>query len=361
MIFDRYTLVWDNLKWNAEVVLEANTLIRDGKIIDGFSTLIELVDDGNPIAMFYMAMHYYSHIGIVHNSGMVAEYMTAAAENGLGIAQYQLGEMYESGCYVNFDRELSNQWYIRAKTTLGEESKAGNPISMLLLGNIFGEGKATKTDPLRSYICCCKATKACNVDGHINVAICYIRGVGVEKDECKGLQMLSKIAKVGNARAQRNLGVCYNYGYGVVKDESKAVEWYEKSAEQGNADAQRALGNCYYNGSGVVKDESKAVEWYEKSAEQGNADAQYNLVNYYFNVQMGGIDSLAVHWLQKLAAQGDPDAQCDLGACYENGRGLARNESKAIEWYEKSAELGNPEAQHRLDLLIQRSRRSNGF
>lgn len=325
MIFDRYTLVWDNLKWNAEVVLEANTLIRDGKIIDGFSTLIELVDDGNPIAMFYMAMHYYSHIGIVHNSGMVAEYMTAAAENGLGIAQYQLGEMYESGCYVNFDRELSNQWYIRAKTTLGEESKAGNPISMLLLGNIFGEGKATKTDPLRSYICCCKATKACNVDGHINVAICYIRGVGVEKDECKGLQMLSKIAKVGNARAQRNLGVCYNYGYGVVKDESKAVEWYEKSAEQ------------------------------------GNADAQYNLVNYYFNVQMGGIDSLAVHWLQKLAAQGDPDAQCDLGACYENGRGLARNESKAIEWYEKSAELGNPEAQHRLDLLIQRSRRSNGF
>ena len=43
-----------------------------------------------------------------------------------------------------------------------------------------------------------------------------------------------------------NLGFCYVRGIGVVKDENQAVAWYQKAADQGNKErAQYCLGVCY--------------------------------------------------------------------------------------------------------------------
>ncbi|MCC8129693.1 MAG: sel1 repeat family protein, partial [Clostridiales bacterium] len=57
------------------------------------------------------------------------------------------------------------------------------------------------------------------------------------------------------------------------------------------------------------KDNTKAAQWYEKAAQQGNAPAQYN-----------------------------------LGACYYNGEGVARNRTKAKEWFQKAAAQGYEDA-----------------
>lgn len=40
-------------------------------------------------------------------------------------------------------------------------------------------------------------------------------------------------AKQGFAIAQHNLAVCYEKGQGVEKDINKAIEWYKKAAQQG--------------------------------------------------------------------------------------------------------------------------------
>ncbi len=49
----------------------------------------------------------------------------------------------------------------------------------------------------------------------------------------------------------------------------------------------------------------------------------------------------ALQELRRLAAQGDARAMNDLGAMYQNGKGVARNYRKAMRWYRKAARKGN--------------------
>jgi len=49
--------------------------------------------------------------------------------------------------------------------------------------------------------------------------------------------------------------------------------------------------------------------------------------------------------LRKAAEQGDAKAQYNLGAMYDNGRGVPQNDAEAVAWYRKAAEQGEAKAQ----------------
>ncbi|MBS0350073.1 MAG: sel1 repeat family protein, partial [Proteobacteria bacterium] len=61
----------------------------------------------------------------------------------------------------------------------------------------------------------------------------------------------------------------------------------------------------------------------------------------------------AVSWYRKAAKQGYPEAQNNLGWCYEEGRGVAKDEQKAVNWYRKAAEQRYPEAQVNLGVCYE--------
>src|SRR6185312_3274558 len=46
----------------------------------------------------------------------------------------------------------------------------------------------------------------------------------------------------------------------------------------------------------------------------------------------------ALYWFRKAAAQNQPVAEYQLGRCYENGLGVAKDLNQAVVWYRKSAE-----------------------
>lgn len=52
--------------------------------------------------------------------------------------------------------------------------------------------------------------------------------------------------------------------------------------------------------------------------------------------------------IKKAAAQGDARAQTNIGAMYENGRGVPQDEEQAIYWYRKAVEQGDGRAQRYL-------------
>ena len=90
-------------------------------------------------------------------------------------------------------------------------------------------------------------------------------------------------------------------------------------------------------------------EGYKVKAEQGNAIAQLNLGNCYVNGDGVAKDSVqAFSWFRKSAEQGDARAQFNLGLCYVNGDGVAKDSVQAVAWYRKSAEQGNAFAQQNL-------------
>ena len=73
------------------------------------------------------------------------------------------------------------------------------------------------------------------------------------------------------------LGYCYCKGIGINIDKQKAVELYQKAANLGDEVAQYNLALMYKNGVGIEKDVDKAIYWYEHSAKQGYQNAQNQL------------------------------------------------------------------------------------
>ena len=111
-----------------------------------------------------------------------------------------------------------------------------------------------------------------------------------------------KAAEAGFSDAQNNLALCYDKGEGVEKDSSKAVYWYQKAAKAGNSDAQNNLALCYYSGEGVEQDFSKAVYWWKKAAANESFAAMRSLAISYFN-GCGVERSIEItnYWLGKMA------------------------------------------------------------
>ena len=67
----------------------------------------------------------------------------------------------------------------------------------------------------------------------MGVAYCYANGKGVEEDLSLAALYWFKAAEKGDAPSQFNLAMCFLYGIGFEKNIERAKEWMQKSADQG--------------------------------------------------------------------------------------------------------------------------------
>ncbi|MDD5365481.1 MAG: tetratricopeptide repeat protein [Gallionellaceae bacterium] len=162
-------------------------------------------------------------------------------------------------------------------------------------------------------------------------------------DRAKALSLLKPLAEQGNADAQQKLAVIYLGGSGVARDNKQAARWYLKAAEGGNADAQNQLATAYREGLyGLPKDHQQALRWFRTAAEQGHAAARLSLAVMYQNGwgTDKNIDE-AVRLTRLTAEQGYADAQVRLGQMYEKGEGVAQSNPEAAKWYRLAADQGS--------------------
>jgi hypothetical protein len=89
----------------------------------------------------------------------------------------------------------------------------------------------------------------------------YLEGVGCEKDEDKGVELLRISAEGSWAAAQGELGRRYLKGEGVEQNNEEAVKWLRLAAEQGDSNAANHLVDCYVHGWGVEPDQSEVLKW----------------------------------------------------------------------------------------------------
>lgn len=74
-------------------------------------------------------------------------------------------------------------------------------------------------------------------------------------------QILSRLASQGDQAAQYNLAMLYLEGKGVPKDDAMAASLFEDSARQGNPGAALDLGILLRNGQGLKQDLEHAYMW----------------------------------------------------------------------------------------------------
>jgi len=54
---------------------------------------------------------------------------------------------------------------------------------------------------------------------------------------------------------------------------------------------------------------------------------------------------------KKAAGQGNATAQYNLGTCYEDGNGVAKDNTQAADWYRKAADQGDADAKKAMERL----------
>lgn len=129
-----------------------------------------------------------------------------------------------------------------------------------------------------------------------------------------------------------------------------------KAAEAGDAEAQYRVGYAYEYGQGVEEDKSKAKSFYEKAAAQNHGAALFSLaVLYeYGDTQTEADPQRAIAYLTRAAEAGYASAQLNLGAAYEVGLHLPKDEVLAYVWYARAAAQKEEGAQLNLDSLTAR-------
>ena len=94
---------------------------------------------------------------------------------------------------------------------------------------------------------------------------------------------------------------------------------------------------------------NQIIQELKANAEKGNAKAQYNLGICYHEGQGVAKDYVqAVNWFRKAAEQGFAAAQFALGSEYRKGEGVSKNIAETVKWFRKAAEQNSAEAQFNL-------------
>ncbi|RIA87332.1 hypothetical protein C1645_726618, partial [Glomus cerebriforme] len=196
-----------------------------------------------------------------------------------------------------------------------------------------------------------------DAEAQYNLARCYERGIGVEKNNIKAFEYYKKSADQGHLNAQSELGYCYYDGIGTELNIAKAFELYKIAAERGHIVAQNNLGALYEKGKGTEKNLEKAIYWYNKAAENGSYLAQDNLGRCYrFGIGVEKNDVKAFEYYKKSADQENLDAQYHLGYYYDSGIGTEVNKTKALELYKIASERGHIIAQHMLGIFYEEAK-----
>ncbi|KAF5445516.1 hypothetical protein F2P56_034563 [Juglans regia] len=159
-----------------------------------------------------------------------------ALQGGHTGAMYKIGLFYYVGLKgLKRDHAKAIPWFLKAV-------EKGEPRSMELLGEI------------------------------------YARGVGVERNYRKALELLTLASRHPLYSAYNGMGYMYIKGYGVAnKNYTKAKEYFEKAANDEDAGGLYNLGVMYLKGIGVKKDSRRAYSSFIQAANAGHQKAFYQL------------------------------------------------------------------------------------
>jgi TPR repeat protein len=158
------------------------------------------------------------------------------------------------------------KWYRKA-------AEQGVTLAESNLGYCYANGAGVESNIVEAIKWYRKAADQGNSLAQFNLATCFFNGQGVSQDYAEAVKLFRKAADQGNPAAQINLASCFFNGAGVTQDYAEGVKWYRKAAQQGDAIAQGTLGFCYYKGEGTPQNYMEAYKWLNLSAAQGNADA----------------------------------------------------------------------------------------
>lgn len=323
----------------------AKDLFLDYKLEDAHTLFKELAESGSSHAMYFLGEYcIHGYVPEAADEIKANEWWERGVEAGdaLSAIRYAASLPNSSGKRKEILSKLT------AKALALAES--GDPIAQWEAAKMYEKGLGVNIDKGKMLDLMSKSADAGYWLSKYEIGTYYADGIGVEKNDEEAFSWYNQAAFDGYDVAQVKLGDCYYYGIGVEKNYLEAVEWYQKASEQKNAIAMLQMGECYYYGYGVDQEYKTAVEWYQKSANLGNGSA-YNRLGYCYYQGTGVAQSykMAAKFYKKAIELGNVEAETGMALCYEHDYTFCFNNIEtALKWYRKAAEDGNGLAQYLL-------------
>ena len=230
-------------------------------------------------------------------------FLMLAANQGLDIAAYRLGNLFLRGKDIEKDVDTALHW-------LWQAAEKENQYAQYLLGKTYLKGEDVYADFSKAEKLFEKASRQGNSYAKYSLAKMHLDGLAEHPDTGKALFLLRESADRGNVWAAYLLGKILMRGEPTEKDTAEAERLLTSAAEKGNDQAQYLLGKLYLSGDGIPKNVPQALYWLWEAAEKENQYAQYQLGKMYLYGQEVERDyNLAVQLLTASADQGNPYAR----------------------------------------------------
>ena len=291
--------------------------------------------------------------------------MTREAQQGNGLAMYDLGKMYLDGTGCEANAVVAQEWFHKAMDAFVKKEKTDKRKDywQYRIGKLYALGHGVPQDYTASAQWLEKAAVERNPYALYALGGQYQRGQGVEQSYDRAISLYTQAAtheSKPNTYAQYQLGSLYKEGVGTAIDLKESGSWYGLAyqgflrMEETMADDKLyyRLGSMNLNGTGTPKDLQKAQMYLEKAAELGNADAKYGLGKLHLEADPEVYDlEKASQYLLEAAEAGHSYAQFKLGKLMVEGMVASEDPQEGIRWLRKSAEQDNPHAQYYLGKL----------
>ena len=138
---------------------------------------------------FDLAVNYeFGQLGSVQDISKAFSFYTKSAERGLSKAQHNLALMYENGKGVSINQQKAIFWYTKAAEQVLS-------LSQFNLAQLYSsENVGNFKEAIRWYEEC----KETEFMGKFQLGLLIHMGIGIEKDEDRGLRLLREAAEVGD-------------------------------------------------------------------------------------------------------------------------------------------------------------------
>lgn len=259
---------------------------------------------------------------------------------------------------------------------LKERAADGNATAQYQLSRLFVFGGGTPVDLKAAFGYARKSAAAGYGLGHYHLGRMFRHGTGTDPDVQKSdeafasaMQALPKLVEAKNTEAMRALALLYYRGWGGLKqDRAKSLALNRQGAELGDPIATVEEADQYWDGKGTHRQRTKAKRQYRKimpklmdMAEMGNRQAQLLVGNLLATTRLGPRNfTESIKWHMPGAKAGYSAMQFLIGARYQKGNGLAKNDVAAMEWYQKAADQGHPGAVNNVGWMHGNGRAAGG-
>ncbi|MDR1167038.1 MAG: sel1 repeat family protein [Deltaproteobacteria bacterium] len=264
--------------------------------------LKRLVNLGEPLAFYFLAMAYYFGDKTPQNHYCALHLLFRAHKAGVKDATFVLGLMHARGEGVEPDAAKATYLY-------GNAALKGHAAASLIVGLACLDRRESAPGRGRAAFFINQAIRRCAGDFRFSFAMSLIEGKGFPSAPAAGLELVFDAADRGSRQAQLLMGLIHFYGVGVERDCRVAENYLKLAAKQGSPQAQYVLGVARYRGLGVPPSKVSALKWLAKADQSDLPEASLRLGLYSWRGNASSAEGAeALRRVKKAAALGEPAA-----------------------------------------------------